>query len=444
MLTDSNPEFLRPVQSDEFLPPISQWTTLGGLFLVGTFGVAVILAAITKYNVTVKAPGSFRPTGDLRVVQASTEGTVKSIEVKENMVVKQGDAIATIDDSQLETKKSQLKGDIQQSQQQIVEIAAQINALNNQRLAESQLMDGNIASAQADLSRNQRDYQDKQITSTAQVQQAQATVELARTEMEQYQQLANTGAIAKLQITQKEAAFKAAIAKLEESKAALNPNQGQVTMATERIAQERARGESTLATLNKEQKSLLQHQVEIQNQISRNRKDLQQIQTDLKKSVFRAPASGIILKLNLRNPGQVVRASDTIAEIAPGKTPLVVKARVLGQDVGKIAIGQNVQMRISAYPYPDYGVLNGKVSGISPDAIPPQNNSNATPSSTSAVATASYYEVTIEPERTYMVKIKSDRHYPIQPGMELTADIISKEETVLTFILRKARLLTAL
>lgn len=39
---------------------------------------------------------------------------------------------------------------------------------------------------------------------------------------------------------------------------------------------------------------------------------------------------------------------------------------------------------------------------------------------------------------------KQNQQYLIQPGMEVAADIISKEETVLTFILRKARLLTDL
>jgi multidrug efflux pump subunit AcrA (membrane-fusion protein) len=192
MLSESNPEFLRPVQSDEFLPPISRWTTLGGLFLVGTFGVAVALAAFTKYNVTVKAPATVRPSGELRIVQAAAEGTVKSIQVKENMVVKQGDAIATIDNSQLQTKKSQLQGNIQNSQLQLSNLAAQISALDTQRDSESSLMNRTIASAEADLSRNQRDYQDKQITTQAEVKEAQAALELARANMKQYQQLANT------------------------------------------------------------------------------------------------------------------------------------------------------------------------------------------------------------------------------------------------------------
>ncbi|MBD1836080.1 HlyD family efflux transporter periplasmic adaptor subunit [Cyanobacteria bacterium FACHB-472] len=74
---------------------------------------------------------------------------------------------------------------------------------------------------------------------------------------------------------------------------------------------------------------------------------------------MRSPASGTILQLNLRNGGQVVREAELIAKIAPSNTTLVVKARDRLEDVGKVAVGQQVQMR-STYPYPDYGTLKGK------------------------------------------------------------------------------------
>ncbi len=444
MVSTPEQDFLPPVQDNEFLPPISRWTTLGGLFIVGSIGVAITLASVTKYNVTVKAPATVRPVGELRIVQAAAEGPIKTIKVKENQVVREGDAIATIDDSQLQTQKSQLEGNIQQNQLQLTQIAAQLNSLQTQRDSESRLMNRLIAAAQADLGRNQRDYRERQVTTQTEVQEAEAALELAREELKRYQQLASTGAIATLQIKEKEQAFKAALARLERTKAALNPSAAPVTMAQERIAQEKARGESTLATLNKQRDELIQRQVEIQNQLNRDTRELQQIESDLKKSVVKAPAAGIILKLNLRNSSQVVRPGESIAEIAPSNAPLVVKARVAAQDISKVQLCKKqkvldctqgkVQLRISAYPYPDYGTLKAAVRAISPDAITPQTSGSD--------AVAPYYEVTIQPERPYLVK--SDRQYPMQAGMDVTADIISREETVLTFILRKARLLTDL
>lgn len=440
MFNDPTPDLLRSVKSEDFLPPIGLWTTLSGLLLVGTVSVGVTLAAVVKYNVTIKAPAAVRPTGEIRLVQAATAGAVKRILVKENQVVKLGEVIATLDDSQLQTKKRQLEGDIQNGQQQLTQIAAQIGALDAQRSAESSVVNRTVSSAQADLSRNERDYRERQVTTQTDVQEAVADLELARVQMKQYQTLANTGAIAQLQIKEKEQAFKAALIRLERAKATLNPSGAAVTIATEQIAQDRAKGEATLATLHKERESLKSAQTNIQNQLNRDRQALQQIGQDLKQSVVLAPAAGTILKLELRNPGQSVRPGESIAQIAPGNAVLTVKARVAAQDISNVKVCQekqvetcqagNVQLRVSAYPYPDYGTLRGAVKAIAPDVITPQGS--GTP----------YYEVTIQPEKPYL--LKSERQYPIQPGMEGTADIISREETILTFILRKARLLTDL
>lgn len=375
-------------------------------------------------------------------MQAASEGTVTSIKVKENQVVKKGDTIAFIDNSQLQTKKSQLLGTIEQNQLQRAQIDAQLKALENQMAAESNAMRQAITSAKADLSRNKRDYQDRQITSLAQVQEIEAGVELAKEELKRYQQLGNTGAIAALQIKEKEQAFKAATARLDNAKAALNPSNANVAIAQERISQELTKGESTIAQLNKEKEELIRRQVEIQNQISSTQQELKQVFMELQKTVIRTSESGTILQLVLRNTGQVVRVGDAIAQIAPNNAPFVIKARVPSSDISKVQMckvaqvakcleGQ-VQMRVSAYPYPDYGILKGAVRGISADAITSQGNGN--------IPTAPYYEVTIQPEKLYLKK--SDKSYPLKAGMEVTAEIISKKETLLTFILRKARLLT--
>ncbi|MEH2289297.1 HlyD family efflux transporter periplasmic adaptor subunit [Nostoc sp.] len=443
MLIDPQPDFLRSVESDEYLPPISSWTWLGGIFLIGSVGAAFGLASFIQYNIVVRADGTVRPTGEIRLVQAATEGTVRSIRVKENQVVKRGDEIALLYDTQLQSKKSQIAGNIRQNHLQRTQIDAQLRALQTQITAESKSMGQAIISAQADLSRNRRDYGDKRITTKAEVDEVEASVELAREELKRYQQLADTGAIAALQIKEKEQAFKAALARLERIETGLNPTSANVEIAQERIAQERAKGESMLAALNKEKQELIGRQVEIQNQIGSAQEELKQLSTELQKTIIQASEAGTILKLELRNPGQVVRIGDAIAQIAPSRAALVIKARVAASDISKVQVCKavqvtkcsqgEVQMRLSAYPYPDYGILKGAVRAITADAITSQVNGNPI---------APYYEVTIEAERLYLKK--GDKSYPIQPGMEVTADIISKKETVMTFILRKARLLTDL
>ena len=90
MLNNSNSEFLPPIQENDFLPSISRWTTFGVPFILCVMALAIPLASVAKYKVTVKAQATVRPTGELRIVQAATSGLVTRIWVKENQLVKIG------------------------------------------------------------------------------------------------------------------------------------------------------------------------------------------------------------------------------------------------------------------------------------------------------------------------------------------------------------------
>ncbi|MEC4812017.1 MAG: HlyD family efflux transporter periplasmic adaptor subunit [Scytonema sp. PMC 1069.18] len=499
MLSHFNANSLPQVQSSDFLPPIGRWVTLGSLVLVGGVGGAIALTSIIEYKVTVKGQARVRPTGELRLVQAATEGQITNIFVKEDQVVKKGDVLATIDDSRLQTKKSQLQSNIQQAQLQVLQIYAQIKALNRQIQAETERKNFAVASAQAELSRVQRNYRDRQITAQAEVQEAlanlrraqkewhQAQVELrstranlksteaamsaAQAKRDRYQKVVQEGALslnqleeAQLQVEQQQQAVEvqranveaqqqiieqqqqavvAVRAKLQRAQATLNPSDAEVAIAKENIAQERAKGQATLATLKREQEALLQQGIQIKNQLERDTSELRQVESDLNQTNITVTEDGIVSQLNLRNPGQLVRPGEEIAQIVPSNTPLVVKAAVSPEDVSKLEKGQKVQMRVSACPYPDYGTLKGVVSQISQDTIKPQGKEAlpiaANASIPMASSATSFYEVTILPESFFLAK--GNHQCTIQLGMQGRADIISREETVLRFLLRKARLI---
>lgn len=469
MLYTYNKEVLPSAQSEEFLPPVSRWTSLAGMFLVGSLGAGISLSSWVKYNVTVKTAAVVRPTGEIRLVQPKIEGTVKSILVKENQQVNQGDAIAHLDDGQLQIRKSQLQANIQQTKLQIVQIDAQIKALDAQIVAEAMVAERSITSAKADLARNQREYQERQITTSSELLAAQASLEksqadlhkaeadlsFAEVDRDRYESLAKVGAVGKREFEQKKLvvvqakailqaekkAVDIAKAKVQSAKASVNPTTATVAIAQERIAQEIARGEASIATLKKEKQALIQRRVELQNQVAQSYQELLQIFNQLQDTILRASSDGVILKLNLRNPGQVLRASEAVAEIAPNNAPLVIKSMIPTQEIKNVAVGQKVQLRIDACPYPDYGTLKGVVTAVSPDAITSRSNAESS-SSGAPIPANNYFEATIQPER--MVFGSGDRQCHIQSGMEAKADIISKEETALQFMLRKARLITDL
>jgi HlyD family type I secretion membrane fusion protein len=460
MLTNNfNPNSLPTVHEDEFLPPIGRWTRFGGLFIVAVVALAFPLASVAKYKETVKTQALVRPEGELRLVQSATEGQIMQITAKGNQEVKKGDVIATINDSRLQTQKSLLQDSIQQSRLQLVQMNAQINALNSQILAETNRINQSVAASTSDLARIEREYRDKQIISQAEVQEtesdvkaATAALNAAKAKLKRYQSAATEGAISQdqlaevqLEVQQQQQTVAAAKAKFARAQTALNPSDAEVAIATSRIAETQATGEASLATLNKERQALIQQKIGINQQLGKDTRELQQVNTDLQQTVITATTDGIISKLNLRNPGQTVRPGEEIAQIAPSNTKLTIKASVPAKEIGKLEKGQIAQMRVSACPYSDYGTLKGTVTDIPPDAVFPEPNNPNTPSTNNASSQqtgAASYEVAIEPNNTVLGK--ANNQCAVQLGMEGQADIITREETALQFLLRKARLTTNL
>ena len=482
-----NSEDLHILEANEFLPHIGKWIHIGGGVMIGMFVVAISLSSVLYYNVTVKVPATIRPLGELRLVESAITGTVKKIAVKENQIVNKGEVIAYLDDSQFQSQKKQLQNTIQQSKLQLLQIDAQINEINTQIIAQTNLNERTILAARAELTGTKRNYQDQQIKTGTEMTQAKITINLAKNQLERLQKekvliaslqeaeaalklaisqrdrlqnIATSGAISQNLMEEKEQAVTSAQAKLEQAKSnaknlqeekeqavklaqinlqkakiGINPSNANVTVALERINQEKARGDGNLAALKKERELLIQQRLELQKQQIRTGQELQQLENELNKSVIRSPTTGTLMQLKLRNSGQVVQLSEALAQIAPVDAPLIIKAHVSAKDIDKIKIGQAVQMQVSSCPYPDYGTLKGTVKTIAPDVIATTQNNYII--STPQLAT---YEINIDPQNLFLGK--GDRLCYLKSGMEGRADIISQQETVMQFILRKSKLIT--
>ncbi|MGB3559892.1 MAG: HlyD family efflux transporter periplasmic adaptor subunit [Geitlerinemataceae cyanobacterium] len=349
------PDFNRPpiLHSDDLLPPVGRWATVGGLFLVGMLGIAGILSAIVKYDITVKASG--RVHSPVQIIQSERQGIISSIEVKENQAVDAGDVLMYV-----ETQDS-----------------PQIRALTARQQQQQQVI---------------QNYQ-------KQLDQANAQINLLR---QQILQQAGWKSVP----TEQDAVYTVAVA-LEKLATTSPVVAGQLQT-------------QWLESLSK--------QDELQRQVQSEVLSLDAIETQLEPGGIRTPAAGTIRRLNLQNPGQFVQVGDVLAEIVSTES-LSIQAGVPVRDIGKIYVGQMAQVRVSACPHTEYGVLLGTVQAVAPDiAAPPNNSAGVAPS----------YKITIQPASNAVGK--SDRQCFLKPGMDVRADIITQRETVLRSLLEKSRL----
>lgn len=99
--------------------------------------------------------------------------------------------------------------------------------------------------------------------------------------------------------------------------------------------------------------------------------DLQQrlstLQDTLERTTMRAPVGGIVLALNTHTIGGVIRPGDTLMEIVPALTDLVIDARISPQDIDRVSIGAEADIRFSAFKNA-YTII-GTLTRVSADAL---------------------------------------------------------------------------
>ncbi|MQB34255.1 hypothetical protein A6U85_30425 [Agrobacterium sp. 13-626] len=68
--------------------------------------------------------------------------------------------------------------------------------------------------------------------------------------------------------------------------------------------------------------------------------------------------------------GQVVNPDAELMRIVQGDAELEIGAFLPNSDIGFVAAGQEVVIKVEAFPFTRYGVLHGRVTSVATDAVP--------------------------------------------------------------------------
>ena len=80
------------------------------------------------------------------------------------------------------------------------------------------------------------------------------------------------------------------------------------------------------------------------------------------------PVDGRVNGLGTTAIGGVVQASTPIMTIVPKDTPMIIEANIFNKDIGFVHEGQLADIKVDTFPFQKYGVLEGEIIFISPDA----------------------------------------------------------------------------
>ena len=147
------------------------------------------------------------------------------------------------------------------------------------------------------------------------------------------------------------------------------------------------------------------------------------------RSEIKAPLRGVVKNIRINTVGGVIGAGQDIMEIVPVEGPLLVEAYIRPQDVAFIKPNDEALVKLTAYDYSLYGVLDGVVTLISPDTL----QDNRRPSELKLNPDESYYRVIVE-TRDNQLNDKNGKPLPIIPGMIASVDIKTGEKTVFQYL----------
>ncbi len=348
----------------------------------GTFALTQRNGAIVdleKYTVPVKSePFTLRisSTGTITPVQSvnlspKTAGVLKRLLVEQGDRVEQGQIIAYMD-------QQDLKGQMLQAQAGVAQARANLEKLRNgsrpEEIAQSK---ARLNQSQQQLLALQNGNRTQDINQAqSQVVSAKARVNLANSKLRQYTQLKNAGAVSLERFNEINADVQTATADLAAAQQKLDllktgSRNEDVGRAQASVAE--ARAAYALTTNGSRAEDIRQAQAQVASAVGQ----LEVIQSRMADTVIRAPFAGIVTQ-KYASVGAFVTpttsasstSSATSTSIVAVAQELEILAKIAEVDIGKIRLGQPVEINVDAYPEK---VFKGRVRLVSPEAVIDQN-----------------------------------------------------------------------
>ncbi|WP_161600883.1 HlyD family type I secretion periplasmic adaptor subunit [Teichococcus oryzae] len=148
---------------------------------------------------------------------------------------------------------------------------------------------------------------------------------------------------------------------------------------------------------------------------------LRRLEDRADRVVLRAPIGGVLRGLAVHRPGAVLPPGGLVAEIMPQDMALVADVRLSPRDIGFIAVGQPVNLKVQAFDYARFGTIGGQVERISPGTFLDEHKQP-------------HYRARIRLSQQHVGH--DPRLARLTAGMTLQADITTGAKTVLQYLLK--------
>ena len=366
---------------------------------------------------------------DLRQVQDKLEGQLNRLS---QLNSSQNQLVVALTTQQQQNQSQELE-----KQSQIDQARQNFNALNNSYdLQKSEKL--------AQVNQAMRTVEHSQAASKL----ASSSLASSQREVDRYSELRQEGVVAEINLVEKQDIAKEKQKLSEQSKSDIE--QSKLRLAEQQSSYERTirkaktdieqaqlqlkeqeRSYQTLTRSSKltilkseEQQKIMETEIStLKAEIAQSKSQISSLKIQLGQRVLKAPVNGTVFQLPIQRAGSVVQPGTLVAEIAPQSSPLIIRALMATTESGSLRKGLLVKLKFDAYPFQDYGIVEGKLVDISPTTTEVE-----TPNGKVAA-----YNLEIAMNQ-HCIPTR-DKCTELRPGDTATAEVIVRQRRIIDFLL---------
>ncbi|WP_376961177.1 HlyD family type I secretion periplasmic adaptor subunit [Azospirillum sp. A26] len=407
------------------------------------FALAVAWACWGEVDVVAIATGKVIPSGRTKTIQPFESGIVRAIRVEEGQPVRAGDVLIELDPTTSAAERDRLAGELLAARLDVARLEA-ASAGREDRFQPPAGADASVVGLHrlqllhalaehrarlGGLERQESQKTGELNTALATIDRLGAVVPILRERVEARKTLSDHevgSRMAWLELRQdlvdKEKDLAVQRSRLSEAKAALE-----------------AAGEARRQAEAEFQRTVLHDLTEVRQKAATLAQELVKAEQRAALQSLTSPVDGTVQQLQVTTLGGVVTPAQPLMSIVPADSRIEVEATLQNKDIGFIAPGQPVEIKVDTFTFTKYGLLHGTVQSLSQDAVPRdrsgQGSAAAAPSANGMPAGPQdlVYTARIALSETQLAV--NGHMVNLVPGMAVTAEIKTDTRKIIDYVL---------
>jgi len=406
---------------------------VGAAIVTLTFGVFGAWAFLAPLDSSALAPGVVVVKSHRKTVQHLDGGIVAKILAKDGDLVKEGDPLLILDDTQIKAQMEIARSEFIVLSAQVARLRAEkdrlaqvvypdsLNDPSDPRITEAKQAENNVFHSRKTTHDGEMAVLRERVSQIAskitglrgQIESKKILVASYGEEIHDLKELLAEGFADKQRLRDMERSHATQSGEIAQLDSEIATHQMLISETRLQILQiEKKFQEEVAGKLSEAQAQL--------NDVSER---LAAFQDKLSRIVIKAPASGRVIGLSVHTQNGVVSPGNAILDIVPKDAELVIEARVSPNDIDRVTVGLRAEVRFSAFKQATTPKMDGTVIHLSADRFVEEQS--GTP----------YYQARIEltPEsRKHLGKLQ------LLPGMPAEVLINTGERTLFEYLAQPA------